>query len=105
MNYDPNFYRHKVIKEVRWSQQAPRPCGETAAALDEPIGLMELPQVIEPSKRQSAPGHDNISYDIVRHLPPAAQLYTLNLFNQLWSEGKLVDDWKFLSSPSRSLVR
>ena len=33
---------------------------------------------------------------MVKHLPPSAQLYTLDLFNRIWSEGKLVNDWKSL---------
>ena len=93
-NYDANFLIHKASMEAEWSGRTPPPCGETAAALDEPIGLIELRQAIEGSKRNSASGPDNISYDMVRHLPPSAQLYTLNLFNRIWFEGRLVGDWK-----------
>jgi hypothetical protein len=93
-NYDANFLIHKARMEAEWCRLVPPPCGETAAAIDEPIGLVELRQAIEKSKRHSAPDPDSMSYDMVRHFPLSAQLYTLTLLNRIWSEGRLVDYWK-----------
>jgi ribonuclease HI/exonuclease III len=93
-HYETNFRNHKAAMETKWRSEAPPPCSETAAALDEPISWIELRQAIENCKRHSAPGPDTISYDMVRHIPLSAQQYILDLFNRIWSESKLVADWK-----------
>ena len=93
--YEDSFKVHKAAMELEWSSEsAPRPGNESAAAINDPIGWMELQQALESSKRNSSPGPDAISYEMMRNLPMCAQKYLLDLFNRIWSEGKLMKDWK-----------
>ena len=60
----------------------------------EDIGWHDLRQAIDGCRKKSSPGPDTISYEMVKHLPVSAQRYLLLLFNRMWTEGKLVEDWK-----------
>ena len=39
------------------------------------------------SAKQSAPGHDNIPYEMIQHLPLVAKGRVLELFNRIWENG------------------
>ena len=42
----------------------------------------------------TAPGHDDIPYAMLRHLPDAALDFLLDIYNRVWSEGLLPESWK-----------
>lgn len=42
----------------------------------------------------TAPGADNITYDMLKHLPDDAKIFLLNVFNKIWELGVLPQIWK-----------
>ena len=55
--------------------------------------MKELDRVIK-SKKTSAPGEDNISYEFYKHLPFAAVGTILDFFNQVWQSGEIPQELK-----------
>lgn len=57
------------------------------------FSLEELNFAIENSEGK-APGHDQISYDMIKHLPIDTKLVLLNVYNKVWKERKIPKEWK-----------
>lgn len=58
------------------------------------FNMQELKTVIRQCKKGSAPGRDEISYEVLKKLPDESQCALLKHFNKIWSEGNLPKDWK-----------
>ena len=48
-------------------------------------------------KKNTAPGADTISYEMLKQLPPSSKAELLNLINLSWVVGELPSDWKVAS--------
>ena len=61
--------------------------------LDEDFNMQELKHIIK-SLKNSAPGHDNITNEIIKHLSESSLMNLLHFYNFSWNEGVLPDQWK-----------
>ena len=61
--------------------------------LDENFNIQELLYIIK-SLKNTAPGHDNISNEIIKHLSRSSLMVLLNFYNFSWNQGILPDQWK-----------
>lgn len=62
--------------------------------LDAPFTLGELHAAIRTGRMNSAPGHDGITWQMLRNLPPEAENTLLTLINDLWTGETLPDHLK-----------
>jgi ribonuclease HI/exonuclease III len=67
---------------------------EETVIINEPFQLHELKTAIRTSKGGSAPGEDQITYEMVKHMPNSTLTLLLQLYNGLWKQGKLINNWK-----------
>lgn len=58
--------------------------------LDAPFTMNELLKVVK-TTATTAPGKDNITYSIIKHLPEKLLTYFLEIMNDWWIEGKFSD--------------
>jgi len=65
----------------------------TDPRLNEPFSLAELQAVIK-SSPNTAPGLDNICYQMFKHMTPVSLQVVLQLFNRYWISGELPPSWK-----------
>ena len=56
------------------------------------FNLDELVEAIQLS-HDSATGHDEIHYQMLKHLPENSLETLLNIFNYIWTTGKFPEDW------------
>ena len=61
--------------------------------LDEDFNIHELMHTIK-SLKNTAPGQDNITNEIIEHLPESYLMVLLDFYNFSWNQGKLPDDRK-----------
>ncbi len=61
--------------------------------MDEDFNSFELKIAINNSKN-TTPGRDMISYSMLKNLPEVAIKALLDLYNHIWNEGSLPEDWK-----------
>ena len=61
--------------------------------LDEDFNIQELTHTIK-SLKNTAPGHDNITNEIIKHLSVSSLMVLLAFYNFSWKQGKLPDQWK-----------
>ena len=54
----------------------------------------ELRQAVQQSKRNSSPGEDTISYEIIKELPKPSLLLLLRILNMTWTKSILPTEWK-----------
>ena len=57
------------------------------------FSLHELHSALS-SAEPTAPGKDDIIYDILKHLPTKAKDFLLNIFNRIWETGVLPKSWQ-----------
>ena len=62
--------------------------------LNESFSMNELNSAIKQCKQKSSPGQDNISYEMLKHMPKSSLRILLRLYNQLFSEGRVLHEWK-----------
>lgn len=61
--------------------------------LSTPFSIFELQKALRPSS-DTAPGYDQIHYSMVRNLSDTAKGVLVNIFNDIWRDGNVPDDWK-----------
>ena len=81
-NYSDEFIAIKNIAEQKHLNFT----SDNAEAYNLPFTIHELQSAIK-SNRITAPGQDNVSNLMIRHMPKNAHLYLLKIFNVLWERG------------------
>ena len=61
--------------------------------LDEDFNFQELKQTVK-SLKNTASGQDNITNEIIKHLPDSYLIVLLDFYNFSWNQGTLPDQWK-----------
>ena len=56
--------------------------------------LKELNGAINQAKNKSSPGEDHIHNNMLKHLPAATRTLLLNIFNRIWLEGVIPEEWR-----------
>ena len=62
--------------------------------LNKPFDLHELRRALREVKKQSAPGADKISYEMLQKLPKCATKAVLKLYNQIWINDDFPVGWR-----------
>ena len=62
--------------------------------INEQFAYHELRQAVQQSKRNSSPGEDMISYEIIKELPKPSLLLLLRILNMTWTTSVLPAEWK-----------
>ena len=97
-NYSDTFNKHRKEIQETWIQRNLEKeheiIDEDMKKLSQDFAIHELHQSIRLSKNGSAPGQDNITYELLKHLPKNAESQLLNFYNKLWKEEKIVPTWK-----------
>lgn len=62
--------------------------------LDELYTLEELHTAIKCNSSDTAPGPDNITYSMIKHLPDTAMKVLLYIYNNIWSSTEWIDEWQ-----------
>ena len=65
--------------------------------LDRPFDLKELKQAISSSKNRSSPGHDGISYQILKCLPDISLKWLSTYYNHILFSGEYPYFWKIFN--------
>jgi len=92
-NYNKEFLKHKIEVESNLNQNLLHSAPEPYPELNVPFSKFELQNAISALKRNSSPGHDDILYEFIKYLPKNGHEAILHLFNTVWSNGVLPDDW------------
>ena len=71
------------------SQINPMPDG-----INENFEYHELHSAIRQCKKDTAPGEDDITYEMLKHFPKSSLLPVLKFYNKIWNVGKIPQDWK-----------
>lgn len=66
--------------------------GDNSPVLNNSITLTKVEVAIENSKTKSAPGLDNISYEIIRHFPSEAKKWLRDFFNLILINSKTLSE-------------
>ena len=62
--------------------------------MDTAFQFHELRSAIQKCKFNSSPGQDSISYEIIKQIPKTGMKTLLDIYNRIWSRGKLPTIWK-----------
>jgi ribonuclease HI/endonuclease/exonuclease/phosphatase family metal-dependent hydrolase len=62
--------------------------------LNDSFSLHELYTAVRHVKNDSAPGQNEITYEMMKHLPRQSLKILLKLYNQIWASGRLPTDFK-----------
>ena len=84
---------HKKLKGKKKTYSEKVKAKEETSPYNAPIQLAELEAVLR-SKGHSAPGLDILQYEVYNHLPPSAKTEILVLFNTIWENGSIPQDFK-----------
>jgi ribonuclease HI len=82
--------------EQKWKASDPTASTEhqDMTAINGDFELNELIAAIKSTKVHSAPGEDNLTYELIKHLPKSALKKLLLFFNNLWKNQKIIPEWK-----------
>jgi len=94
-NYSDNFRAHKAAMEEQWkAAHNTYTARDDIDSLNQNFELHELINAIKQCKKHSAPGEDNISYELLKQVPKSGLKVILILYNKLWKEGNIIPEWK-----------
>lgn len=79
-------------KQSERQQRVDQACAQ-ADDTDRDFTLQELKAAMKKSK-DTAPGHDHLTYSMVAHLGMAGEVALLRIINTSWQQGQLPDMWK-----------
>ena len=98
-NQDPIFQIIKNVKENEFNKDPDRYSDQGVDPkllnpnLNNKFTMFELQQALQ-SKRNSAPGADTISYEMLKQLPDSSKASLLSLINLSWKKGEVPRNWK-----------
>ncbi len=96
-NLDPAFKTHKEQREQSMlhviENNIQLEDTHNTDEMNRPFILSELGAALS-NKKSTAPGADQIHYNIIKKLPVNSKLKLLELYNKSWAEGTLPDSWK-----------
>lgn len=102
-NYTDTFIQHKNSFETEYRDQlhgnglAVPPSTPHLLGCEEINRRFELHEVmsaVRQCKRHSAAGPDDISYEILKHIPKSCLKVLWKLYNLIWNNGRLPVNWK-----------
>ena len=95
-NYSHAFMQYKQQAEKEYDEILTKTekINQTDSTLDDPFNLSELRRAIRETKKHSAPGDDGISYEMLQHLSKRSTKILLELYDRVWTEGKMPQDWR-----------
>jgi hypothetical protein len=88
-HYSPQFQKHKTVTE----KQRLNFSSGNGEFYNAPFTLDELQSALDKS-HDTAPGPDQIHYQLLKHLPSPCLDSLLFIFNHIWSTGQLPPSWK-----------
>ena len=86
-HYSPEFQR------IRDSRIVVDFTSNNRESYNAPLTLRELRDALS-STESTAPGEDNIIYEMLKHLPDSAKQFLLKIINKIWDTGILPRSWK-----------
>ena len=86
-NYSPRF------QKIRSDQISVDFRERDSEAYNAKFSLRELKEALSTTEA-TAPGEDNILYQMLKHLPEASKLFLLKIINKIWETGILPESWK-----------
>ena len=92
-NLDPDFKTVKITKEKKNDENLPNIQHDNENNLNKNFTMFELNQALN-SKRNSSPGGDTITYEMLKQLPNESKTELLKLINISWERGEVPPDWK-----------
>ena len=99
-NYNQQFQLHRKDMEIKWANEGTTMAGIHVQSLpdieqlNDNFELHELIQAIKQTKSKSAPGEDELTYELLKHLPKTSLKHILQFYNHLWNNGQIVPEWK-----------
>jgi len=95
-NYNLDFSRTKTARENIIKQQVKTKIAENTniPSFKEDIGLNELKYGIKCCKKDKSAGPDEITYEMLKNLPPEFLEVVLKFLNKIWQDGNLPEAWK-----------
>ena len=94
-NYSTAFQQHKTEMETKWKTEINSPTGlKDIDAVNGKFQIYELTAAIRQCNRNSAPGNDDITYQLLKKLPNLPLQKLLDFFNHLWNREQIVPEWK-----------
>jgi hypothetical protein len=91
-NYDTTFQKRKKIF-INNNNSIINNSLPFHNVIDENFTLPELKYVLQTTKN-IAPGHDNITYELIKHFSDNSLNYLLQYYNIIWNTGIIPDQWK-----------
>jgi len=89
-NHSHSFISLSNFMETTWTKQSAE-VAEAQHKLDTNLEFHELISAIGSGKRGSAPGEDQVTYEMLQHMPSEALKMLLQLYNKSWADGRLYD--------------
>ena len=86
--YSPHFRGLKANAEAN----SPDFSSLNEEAYNDPISMEELEEALKQS-RATAPGNDEVPFDMLVHLSEDGKQFLLDLFNKIWTESCLPEGW------------
>ena len=90
-NSSKTFKRRKHKFEQKWLNKT---YNKEYCEMDRPFSLLELQNAIKGTKNNKSPGEDQITYEVIKHLPENGLEYLLHIYNKFWEKGYLHAGWK-----------
>ena len=90
-SYTPSFRKYKEEKEKTKINFAEDPLQREY--YNEKFTMEELMAALATSKN-SAPGEDNIRFEMIKHLSINAKTYLLEVYNHLWKNKEFINEWR-----------
>ena len=84
---DFEIENHKLLNSVDQSDDGD-------PIINAPFELHELKAALRQCKKNSAPGLDRVSYEILKQIPHRCLNVILKFYNTIWDQGDIPRDWK-----------
>jgi len=73
--------------------------------MNKDFSMSELVTALDRCCDTSSPGQDNISFQIIKKIPPPTLHTRLRVLKDIWKEGKLPPDWKISLQENQKLIK